>query len=81
MHLRMTGTDLIYLNSSRVVTEILEKRSSITSSRPHQPMAGDLVSRGSRILMMPYNDRWRLSRKLAHQVGETVLDVNLTFRF
>jgi hypothetical protein len=68
MRVKLAGTDLIYLNSSRVVQEILQKRSAVTSSRAHQPMAGDLISGASRILMMPYNARWRTSRRLAHQV-------------
>ena len=67
--LRLGGKDLIYLNSSRVVSEILEKRSGITSSREPLPMVMDLVSGGYRINLMPYTQRWRNSRKLVHQVG------------
>jgi hypothetical protein len=33
MHLHLAGSDLIYLNSSHVVSEILEKRSAFTTRR------------------------------------------------
>ena len=66
--LRIAATDLVFLNSSRVVSEIMEKRSAITSSRPPLPMVSDIVSGGKRMVMMPYNETWRKIRKLMHQV-------------
>jgi len=66
--LRLAGTDVVYLSSSRVVSEILEKRSAITASRPPLPMVSDIVSGGKRMVMMPYNSTWRNIRKLMHQV-------------
>lgn len=32
------------------------------------PMASDLISRGNRMLMMPYGDLWRRERKMMHQI-------------
>jgi len=66
--LRLASTNVVYLNSSRVVSEILDKRSAITSSRPPLPMVSDIVSGGKRMVMMPYNSTWRNIRKLMHQV-------------
>jgi hypothetical protein len=66
--LRLASTDLVFLNSSRVVSEILEKRSAITASRPPLPMVSDIVSGGKRMVMMPYNSTWRNIRKVMHQV-------------
>jgi Cytochrome P450 len=66
--LQIAATDVVYLNSSRVVSEILEKRSAITSSRPPLPMVSDIVSGGKRMVVMPYNGTWRKIRKLFHQV-------------
>ena len=60
---------MVFLNSSRVVSEILEKRSGITSSRPPLPMVSDIISGGKRMVMMPYHNTWRNIRKLMHQVG------------
>lgn len=31
-------------------------------------MANDLVSRGNRMLLMPYGDLWRRERKMMHQI-------------
>jgi len=70
--LRLASTDVVYLNSSRVVSEILEKRSAITASRPPLPMVSDIVSGGKRMVMMPYNATWRNIRKLMHQVSVRV---------
>ena len=67
--LRLASTDVVYLNSSRVVSEILEKRSAITSSRTPMPMVSDIVSGGKRMVVMPYNSTWRNIRKLMHQVS------------
>jgi len=66
--IRLFSTDVVYLNSSRVVSEILEKRSGITASRPPYPMVLDIVSGGKRMVMMPYNSTWRNIRKVMHQV-------------
>lgn len=38
------------------------------SSRMQFPMANDLVSRGNRLLLMPYGDLWRRERKIMHQI-------------
>lgn len=64
----MAATDVVYLNSSRVVSEILEKGSAITSPRPSLPMLSDVVSGGKRMVMMPYNSLWRNIWKLMRQV-------------
>ncbi|CAG8972460.1 hypothetical protein HYALB_00001149 [Hymenoscyphus albidus] len=58
----------VFLNSSRVVKDLLEKRSAIYSSRPHLPMASTLMSGSSRVLFMGYNDRWRAIRKVMHSI-------------
>ncbi|RMJ23696.1 Cytochrome P450 [Aspergillus sp. HF37] len=62
------GTTWVFLNSSRVVTDLMERRAAIYSSRPPFPMTQDIMSRGSRIVLMQYNDRWRLLRKVMHQI-------------
>ncbi|KAG9231629.1 cytochrome P450 [Amylocarpus encephaloides] len=58
----------VFLNSSRVVHDLLEKRSSIYSSRVHLPMAQTIMSGGCRVLLMPYSDRWRAIRKVMHSI-------------
>lgn len=62
------GRAMVYLNSSRVVTDLMEKRSSIYSSRQYRPMCQDIMSGGARMLFMPYSDRWRNQRKIMHGI-------------
>ncbi|KAI8167049.1 Cytochrome P450 monooxygenase COX1 [Colletotrichum sp. SAR 10_70] len=62
------GTNWLFLNSTRTVNELLDKRAAIYSSRMNLPMAYDLVSRGKRTLLMPYGDLWRRERKVMHQI-------------
>src|SRR6187402_78172 len=46
----------------------MEKRSSIYSSRANLPMTSNLMSGGYRILLMPYNAKWRTIRKVMHSI-------------
>lgn len=61
----------VFLNSSKVVEDLLEKRSAIYSSRPRFPMAQELMSGNNRFLLMPYGERWRKIRKIMHQILST----------
>ena len=66
--LRIGGSYWLFLNSQRVVSDLLEKRAAIYSSRMNLPMASDLVSGGKRTLILPYGDLWRRERKVMHQI-------------
>jgi cytochrome P450 len=46
----------------------MEKRSAIYSSRAYTPFASGILSSDSRMLLMPYGERWRLLRKIMHTV-------------
>ncbi|KAF4620163.1 hypothetical protein G7Y89_g14658 [Cudoniella acicularis] len=61
----------VFLNSSRVVNDLMEKRSAIYSSRQNLPMASGIMSGSCRILLMPYSDRWRAIRKVMHTILNT----------
>lgn len=65
------GSTWVFLNSSRVVTDLMEKRAAIYSSRPPFPMTQDIMSGGGRLVLMPYDDRWRKTRKVMHQILST----------
>lgn len=65
---RVGSNTWVFLNSSRVVSDLMEKRSAIYSSRPAFPMASDVLSGGFRMLLMPYGDRWRAIRKVMHTI-------------
>ncbi|KAF4555597.1 Cytochrome P450-like protein 29 [Elsinoe fawcettii] len=63
------GSDTwVFLNSSRVVEDLMEKRSAIYNSRPEWPMAQGIISGGSRIVSMQYNEKWRKLRKIMHSI-------------
>lgn len=56
----------VFLNSSRVVNDLMEKRSAIYSSRARMPYASGLMSRDCRIVVQPYGAKWRALRKIMH---------------
>ncbi|OBT82018.1 hypothetical protein VE02_09812 [Pseudogymnoascus sp. 03VT05] len=66
--LKIGGFNWVFLNSSRVVTDLMERRAAIYCSRPPFPMTQDIMSGGGRIVLMPYNDDWRRLRKIMHQI-------------
>ncbi|KAK5328815.1 hypothetical protein LTR93_002600 [Exophiala xenobiotica] len=66
MYLRLGGVDWVFLNSSRVVEDLMEKRSSIYSSRPVFAMVGEIMSRMKRLVLQPYSPEWRELRKVMH---------------
>lgn len=65
------GSTWVFLNSSRVVTDLMERRAAIYCSRPAFPMTQGIMSGNSRIVLMPYNERWRALRKIMHQILST----------
>ncbi|PSN73006.1 cytochrome P450 [Corynespora cassiicola Philippines] len=62
------NTTWVFLNSSRTVNDLLERRAALYSSRPKFPMTQDIMSGGSRIVLMPYDSKWKLQRKIMHRV-------------
>lgn len=68
MHVRLGGTDWVFLNTSKAVDDLLERRSAIYSSRPVFSMVGEVISHGKRPVLQPYGDQWRAVRKLMHQL-------------
>ncbi|KAH7000801.1 cytochrome P450 [Ilyonectria destructans] len=71
----------VFLNSSRVVTDLLERRAALYCSRPPFPMTQSIMSGDSRIVLMPYNQRWRVLRKIMHQIlSARALDVFMPFQ-
>lgn len=63
---KMGGTDYIWLSSPKAVKDVLDKKSSIYSSRPPLPLAQDVASAGRRQLFMQYGPKWRSLRKFSH---------------
>ncbi|KAI0301687.1 cytochrome P450 [Multifurca ochricompacta] len=63
MYINALGRGVLILNSQRVAVDLLEKRSSIYSDRPHYISGGDYMSENLAIGFMPYNDLWRRFRR------------------
>ncbi|KAF6784298.1 cytochrome p450 [Colletotrichum sojae] len=58
---------MIVLSSDRAVKDLLDKRSSIYSSRTDVYL-GNVASGNLRVVIMKYGDTWRMIRKIFHQV-------------
>lgn len=63
---KVGGADYIWLSSPKAVKQLMDKKSSIYSSRPPQPLAQDVASAGRRQLFMAYGPRYRTVRKISH---------------
>ncbi|KAM5370218.1 hypothetical protein ACJZ2D_008621 [Fusarium nematophilum] len=63
---KIGGTDYVWLSSPKAVKDLMDKKSSIYSSRPHLPLAQEVASGNSRQLFMPYGPDWRSLRKHSH---------------
>ncbi|KAK7755682.1 hypothetical protein SLS62_002293 [Diatrype stigma] len=57
---------VIVLNTDQAVKDLLDKRSSIYSSRPELYLGQGIVSGGFRMLLMVYGETWRMIRKVVH---------------
>ena len=67
IYLRVFGNPIMVINSSEVAEELLEKRSSIYSSRPVRTMVTELMGWDWLFSSMQYDQRWRDHRTLFHQ--------------
>ncbi|KZT12691.1 cytochrome P450 [Laetiporus sulphureus 93-53] len=67
IYLEILGRPMVILNSSKIAKDLLDKRSSLYSDRPHLVMAGDLCGYLDEFALQPYGDYWRAQRKLVSQ--------------
>ncbi|KDR69251.1 hypothetical protein GALMADRAFT_104206 [Galerina marginata CBS 339.88] len=63
IHLTAAGNNIVVLNSYKAAVDLLEKRSSTYSSRPHLTMASELMGWKCFMFIMPYGEKWRESRR------------------
>ncbi|RGP80072.1 o-methylsterigmatocystin oxidoreductase [Fusarium longipes] len=71
--LNILGQPMIILNSPDAMHELLEKRSTKTSSRPSAKFGGELCGFHCMLPLIPYGDKFRYYRKLVHQQMGTKL--------
>ncbi|KAJ3810352.1 cytochrome P450 [Lentinula lateritia] len=62
------GQPLIIVNSASIAKEMLDKNSAIYSDRPVIPMGGELCGWKNTLVLVPYGERFRNYRRLAHQL-------------
>ncbi|KAG7440087.1 cytochrome P450 [Guyanagaster necrorhizus] len=67
IHLDVVGTSIIVLNSLEATSDLLDKRSSIYSSRAHLSMVRELMGWDFLVGLMPYGNDWRAHRRLCQQ--------------
>ncbi|KAJ4485333.1 cytochrome P450 [Lentinula aciculospora] len=67
IHLSALGNSIIVLNSAKTASDLLEKRSSIYSSRPPTVMLGELMGWGSTLIFRPNDDSWKSQRRIINQ--------------
>ncbi|KAI1165314.1 putative cytochrome P450 [Nemania serpens] len=67
VHLSMFGQSVIILSTSQAAHDLLAKRGATFSDRPHLVVAG-LALKGLNMLLMPYNERFKLHQKLGFSV-------------
>ncbi|KAF7187805.1 Cytochrome P450 monooxygenase [Pseudocercospora fuligena] len=64
VHLSIAGKTFILLGSAAAATDLLNKKSLITSDRPRMIMANDLVTKDMHILLRPYTAMYRLHQRM-----------------
>ncbi|PLN82775.1 cytochrome P450 [Aspergillus taichungensis] len=65
------GQTIIMVNDRQMSIDLMEKRSSIHSSRPRMTFAGELVGWNNAVAMQEYSDRFRAYRKAIHKAFGT----------
>ncbi|KAG9233810.1 putative O-methylsterigmatocystin oxidoreductase [Amylocarpus encephaloides] len=66
--LQFGPSTFIVLNNHQTARDLLDKRSSIYSSRPRVVMAGECLGRGMLTLLMPYAAQWKAHQRLQMSV-------------
>ncbi|KAL0945852.1 hypothetical protein HGRIS_012135 [Hohenbuehelia grisea] len=66
IHIPVLGMNIVVLNSSQAVDDLLEKRSAIYASRPRMPMLVE-VMKFKNLSMLPYGDLWKDGRRLCQR--------------
>lgn len=65
--LKLGPSNVVVLTDRRIIKQVLDKRSAISSNRPVNMVAQQLITEGDHMLWMDNTPAWRLFRKLIHQ--------------
>ncbi|KAJ6566447.1 cytochrome P450 [Mycena capillaripes] len=67
IHLNAAGTSIVVLSSAEAIRDLLERRSSLYSDRPHGTMLDELMGWSEFVAFMDHGEPWRARRKLFHE--------------
>ncbi|KAI0302992.1 cytochrome P450 [Russula brevipes] len=67
IYLNVAGQPMVILNSQRVAVDLLDRRASIYSDRPHSIVLCDIMTNGLLFGFTPITDSWRRMRKAADE--------------
>lgn len=73
---KIGGSDYVWLSSPKAIRDLMDKKSSIYSSRPPAPLAQDVASGGRRQLFMQYGPAYRVVRKISHALLNTTVSTS-----
>lgn len=62
------GRRIVVVNSAKIASEMLDRKSVVYSDRPAIQMAGELVGWRDALPCLPYDHRFRNQRRMIHQV-------------
>lgn len=65
--LKLGPATAVVLSDRRIVKQLLDKRSAISSERPTNEVSQHIITEGDHLLWMNNTPAWRLMRKLIHQ--------------
>lgn len=65
--LKLGPANVVVLTDRRIIKQVLDKRSSISSERPTNLVAQQIITEGDHLLWMNNTPAWRLMRKQIHQ--------------
>ncbi|KAJ3871547.1 cytochrome P450 [Lentinula edodes] len=67
IYLTVMQKSLVVINSATIAHDLLDKRSAIYSSRPHVPMAGDVIGWSWALPLVPYGETFKRHRRYLQQ--------------
>ncbi|TFY62373.1 hypothetical protein EVJ58_g3919 [Rhodofomes roseus] len=71
IYIRVFGNPILVVNSAKAASDLLDKRSSIYSSRPYRTMVSKLMGWDWLFSTVPYGPWWKQHRTLFHQYFNT----------
>ena len=71
VYVNVLGQPIVILNSAKVTFEMLDKKSSLYSDRPVFRVASEMVGWKDVLVLTPYGDRFRESRRQLHRLMGT----------